>query len=488
MIIWPIELIGNFRRGPALSRALRPCSPVPRWFFQPLLIAAPCAWRRTSPGIVDRQIEQANQGILGNSSWDANCLTQLSHLGSIGWLNLLDEILALHLSLFNTLKSPALSGLFLGLLLACIPSLALAQAADVGTSKDNFQQMLEIEEHLRLAGKKASFSNVQKVLRGELKLPSKAELLSRENTMTKGHAVVKDYVYKNGDRYTGEVLDGRRHGQGSYYWKDGGHYTGTWVKGKREGKGRLVTKSDGVYVGEFRDSKIQGSGTYETEEGDIYSGTFHGSLGEGEGTFTAKGGRPAKAKWSDGRVALAARQADERTFGRLTPEARARAEAKVEGRRYRTRDKNGRKDNGRKSLYLVTWGAEDSIDPGELYPDRAQSAVATRRRVDQYLLYRFRGRNNRRCHLVGSGVTVDEYRIKQGSFDRFYARLKRVEDRNSGINGDTLFLGEITAKKKARRVAEGLARTGDWKGWSVMSVKNKRDLPTRCSYKSMKRQ
>ena len=396
--------------------------------------------------------------------------------------------MALHLSLLRISKSAALPWLFLGTLLVCTQPPALAESADDGAKKDSFQQMLEIEERLRLAGHKPSFSNVQKVLRGELKLPSKAELLSGKRPVTKGYAKVKDYAYKNGDRYTGEVLDGRRHGQGTYYWKDGGHYTGSWVHGQREGKGRLVTKSGGVYVGEFRDGKIQGVGTYETKEGDVYSGTFLGSLGEGEGTFIAKGGRPEKANWSDGRVVLSSKQAEERNFGRLTPEARARAEAKVEERKYRTREKYGKEDGSRKSLYLVTWGSEDSIDPGELYPDRAQSNVATRRRVDQYLLFRLRGRGGRRCHLIGSGVTVDEYRIKTGSFDRFYARLKSVEDRNSSIGGDTLFLGELAAKKKARRVAERLVRSGDWKGWSVMSVKNKRDLPVRCSSGNMRRQ
>ncbi|QZZ34359.1 hypothetical protein KW403_11060 [Nitratireductor kimnyeongensis] len=386
------------------------------------------------------------------------------------------------------MKSSALPGLFLGLFLICIQQPAYAQSNNGAAQKDTFQQMLEIEERLRLAGHKPSFSNVQKVLRGELKLPSKAELLSGKSPVTKGYAKVKDYAYKNGDRYTGEVLDGRRHGQGTYYWKDGGHYTGSWVQGQREGKGRLITKSGGVYVGEFRDSKIQGAGTYETKNGDIYSGTFHGSLAEGEGTFTAKGSRPEKAQWSDGRVILASKQAEERNFGRLTPEARARAEAKVEERTYRTREKYGKEDGSRKSLYLVAWGSEDSIDPGELYPDRAQSNVATRRRVDQYLLFRLRGRASRRCHLIGSGVTVDEYRIKKASFDRFYARLKNVEDRNSSIGGDTLFLGELAAKKKARRVAERLVRSGDWKGWSVMSMKNKRDLPVRCSSGNMERQ
>jgi len=371
-----------------------------------------------------------------------------------------------------------------------LPCLAFALAFPQATlpaaaqSGDSTQKMLDIEERLILSGRKPTFDNVSKVLRGQLKLPSKEELLAGKKQVTQGYAKVENYTYKSGDRYSGETLDGRRHGEGTYHWKEGGSYAGSWKDGKRHGKGRLVTAAGGVYVGEFVDGEVRGKGTYESPKGDTFSGTFNGSLGEGEGTFTRKGGTRQEARWSGGRLELLNRP-EERNFGRLSPEDRARAEREARNGddrqfpSFRNRDNNASNSDDRKSLYLVTWGSADSIRPGELYPARAQTDNASRRRVDQYLIYRIRGRGASRCTLITSGVTVDHYRIKRASFDNFYTRLNRVEQRNSTIGGDTLYLGEQGARKKARRTAERLQRQ-KWPEWSVMSLQNARDLPPRC--------
>ena len=57
--------------------------------------------------------------------------------------------------------------------------------------------------------------------------------------------------YENGDTYTGEVIQGKRHGNGTLaYDNNKSIYEGEWVNDKRSGKGNQITK-DGKYSGEF---------------------------------------------------------------------------------------------------------------------------------------------------------------------------------------------------------------------------------------------
>ena len=43
-------------------------------------------------------------------------------------------------------------------------------------------------------------------------------------------------TYKNGDVYVGEMVNGQRHGQGSYTFHDGKRYVGEWQHDKRHGR------------------------------------------------------------------------------------------------------------------------------------------------------------------------------------------------------------------------------------------------------------
>jgi hypothetical protein len=45
--------------------------------------------------------------------------------------------------------------------------------------------------------------------------------------------------YKNGDKYVGEVKDGKPHGRGVLYSADGCKYEGEWQDGKKHGFGTL---------------------------------------------------------------------------------------------------------------------------------------------------------------------------------------------------------------------------------------------------------
>jgi hypothetical protein len=44
---------------------------------------------------------------------------------------------------------------------------------------------------------------------------------------------------KNGSRYKGFWMEGKRHGFGTISWQNGGSYEGDWVNNFSEGKGKI---------------------------------------------------------------------------------------------------------------------------------------------------------------------------------------------------------------------------------------------------------
>lgn len=79
----------------------------------------------------------------------------------------------------------------------------------------------------------------------------------------------KRVEYDGGDVYEGEILNGKRHGHGTYTWADGDTYEGDWKEGKRCGRGKLIqygkspsgeTYMKYSYDGEWLDSKEHGHG------------------------------------------------------------------------------------------------------------------------------------------------------------------------------------------------------------------------------------
>lgn len=134
----------------------------------------------------------------------------------------------------------------------------------------------------------------------------------------------------NGDQYTGEWMDNKKHGKGAQVWKKTGMiYDGDWRCGKREGYGTL-SKTDPetkeyvrVYVGSWRNDKKEGAGTcfyspsafYEGqwredqrsgwgrmqyENGELYEGEWLKDKHHGQGLLLLANGNRFVGTWSDG--------------------------------------------------------------------------------------------------------------------------------------------------------------------------------------------
>ncbi|KAF4657269.1 hypothetical protein FOL47_008531 [Perkinsus chesapeaki] len=112
--------------------------------------------------------------------------------------------------------------------------------------------------------------------------------------------------YSDGSRYVGDVVDGRREGEGRWEYP-GGYYQGGWLNNELHGQG-VQTWSDGrIYVGSFLEGKFHGEGRMEWHiAGDrggpmVYQGQYVNDKKEGYGTFEWPDGRKYAGYWVAGK-------------------------------------------------------------------------------------------------------------------------------------------------------------------------------------------
>ena len=98
--------------------------------------------------------------------------------------------------------------------------------------------------------------------------------------------------YNDGRVYTGQVVNGRRHGRGTLTWPSGDIYEGDWRDDKQNGKGKYTWPDGTIYEGDFVNGNFTGKGKYTWSSGNVYEGDFV------DGNFTGKG----KKIWVDGSV------------------------------------------------------------------------------------------------------------------------------------------------------------------------------------------
>lgn len=107
----------------------------------------------------------------------------------------------------------------------------------------------------------------------------------------------------NGDQYTGDWLDNKKHGKGTYIWKDSGClYDGDWKKGKRSGFGTLsYPDGKGGYKKEFsggwKNDLRHGYGTQFYTEDEFYEGEWYGGKRSGWGRMYFKDGTIYEGEW-----------------------------------------------------------------------------------------------------------------------------------------------------------------------------------------------
>lgn len=97
---------------------------------------------------------------------------------------------------------------------------------------------------------------------------------------------VGTYVWNNGDIYEGEFKDDLMHGTGKLYIVENGTYEGEFVEGKKSGEGTFNFINGDTYKGTWLNDKMEGQGKYTFANGDVYIGSFSNNMFNGYGTYT----------------------------------------------------------------------------------------------------------------------------------------------------------------------------------------------------------
>ena len=103
-----------------------------------------------------------------------------------------------------------------------------------------------------------------------------------------------------GDKYVGEHIDGKPHGQGTYTFANGDKYVGKFKNDNLHGQGTYAFANGDKYVGEYKEGNYYGQGTYTSANGDKYVGEFKDDKRHGQGTYTFVNGEKYSGKFKDG--------------------------------------------------------------------------------------------------------------------------------------------------------------------------------------------
>lgn len=92
--------------------------------------------------------------------------------------------------------------------------------------------------------------------------------------------------YEDGSVYTGEIVNGKKHGKGKLYLSDTLYYDGNFVNDMYEGQGKLLLEHDMIYEGSFSKGLRNGYGIqYNTEKTYVYNGDWKEGNKDGNGYF-----------------------------------------------------------------------------------------------------------------------------------------------------------------------------------------------------------
>ena len=122
---------------------------------------------------------------------------------------------------------------------------------------------------------------------------------SQSATREESGRVIHTIVLRDGSKYTGELVCGRRHGSGTMVWADGMSYRGEWSDNAATGKGVLQWPDGSEYCGEFVQGRRHGRGVFISELGK-YAGDWRDGFRHGLGVQASEEGVFC-GEWLDGK-------------------------------------------------------------------------------------------------------------------------------------------------------------------------------------------
>ncbi len=107
--------------------------------------------------------------------------------------------------------------------------------------------------------------------------------------------------WKNGDRFEGQMVDGRRVGKGRFTWANGAYYDGDWVNDIATGRAEIGFSNGDRYVGEVTQGVPNGQGVKTVANGDSLDGHFVNGVVDGRAVFVGRDGSRYDGEWRAGR-------------------------------------------------------------------------------------------------------------------------------------------------------------------------------------------
>ena len=101
--------------------------------------------------------------------------------------------------------------------------------------------------------------------------------------------------------YTGERLNGKKHGYGVQIWPDASRYEGMWENDQANGMGVLHHADGDIYEGNWLNDKAHGHGTYKHGNGALYVGDWYEDKQHGHGSESWPDGAHYDGSYRDGK-------------------------------------------------------------------------------------------------------------------------------------------------------------------------------------------
>lgn len=130
--------------------------------------------------------------------------------------------------------------------------------------KDLLQEQLLNEQDVVF--KKVPLEQAKELDQALEKPSSSSSSASTTKNVPPGHNGKGTFTYTNGNKYTGDWVDGRYYGQGTFSRKDGSSYTGAWVDNKYDGQGTYTWPSGNKYTGAWSNNLRNGTGEFYNVE------------------------------------------------------------------------------------------------------------------------------------------------------------------------------------------------------------------------------
>ena len=223
-------------------------------------------------------------------------------------------------------------------------------------------------------------------------------------------------IFRDGNTYEGDWVNGIMHGKGEYRWRDGATYIGSFEENEMTGQGRLVWPDGSVYEGHFVRGVRHGEGTMKlTSLPSFYQGGWCNGKRQGKGILYYDG--EEKQSYYDGEWQSGKRHGS----GTL-----CYASGNTYVGEWQNDTKSGRGKMSWKSLNEVyegnwaddkPWGSGEHVWLGE----RAEFAVTERQMCNRY-----------------TGEFVNGLRCGQGTFffsngSRYIGQFKNNQKHGQGV-------------------------------------------------------